>query len=463
MAPKNIFFFLCALVSFSFSNETLQLSQSSVLNDYLKQALKDNLALQQKQFELEKSTAARREAAGLMLPSVGINARYSRADGGRTIEFPVGNLVNPIYDAVNDTRIRSGINPIPFQYLENQSIPFLREKEQETKLRAVQPLFNPEIYYNYKIKSDLQRLAKYSVNIYKRALISEMKAAYFNYLKAVQVEKLLAEAKDLVKENLRVSRKLFENDLVTIGDVYRAQTELSKIDQKISEAAANRNASRSYFNYLRNRPLDESIEADSSLDITKQEYQPIEALKQQALKNREEIKQLNTVIEIAAKSKKLAGGAFLPTLNVVADYGFQGEDYRFDSEHDYWMVSGIMEWNLFNGFQDQAKREQAAIDKKKAETRLQEVERLIALQVDKTFDKIKVSRQSLIFAKNRRQSARESFRLVRKRYQQGMAAQIEFLDARNNLTEAEINFIITQYDYMIHYAALEKMTAQLSL
>ncbi len=463
MVHKYILSILCALVTISFSEESEQLSRSSILNQYLKQALKDNLSLQQKQFDLEKSMAERRESAGLMLPSLSINARYSRADGGRTIEFPVGDLVNPIYDAINDTRIRSGINPIPFQDLENRSIPFLREKEQETKLRAVQPLFNPEIYYNYKIKTDLQQLAEYNVNIYKRTLISEAKAAYFNYLKTVQVEKLLAEAKDLVNENLRVSRKLFENDLVTMRDVYRAETELSKIDQKISEAAANRAAARSYFNYLRNRPLDEIIKADSTLDITKQEYQTVEALTALALKNREEIKQLNTAIAIAVKSKKLAGGAFLPTLSVVADYGFQGEAYRFDDDHDYWMVSGIMEWNLFNGFQDQARRQQAAIEKKKAETQLKEIERLIALQVDKAFDKTEVSRQSLIFAKNRRQSARASFKLVRKRYEEGMAAQIEFLDARNNLTEAEINFIITQYDYMIHYAGLEKMTAQLSL
>lgn len=34
---------------------------------------------------------------GMFLPSVSIEARYSRAGGGKIIEFPVGDLMNPVY------------------------------------------------------------------------------------------------------------------------------------------------------------------------------------------------------------------------------------------------------------------------------------------------------------------------------------------------------------------------------
>ncbi|MBN1561575.1 TolC family protein [candidate division KSB1 bacterium] len=64
---------------------------------YIQQALDSNLALQQADFSYQKSIAALREARGLFLPGVDIQARYSRADGGRLIEFPVGDMLNYDY------------------------------------------------------------------------------------------------------------------------------------------------------------------------------------------------------------------------------------------------------------------------------------------------------------------------------------------------------------------------------
>ncbi|MEJ2538305.1 MAG: TolC family protein, partial [Calditrichia bacterium] len=107
----------------------------SVLTQYVDEALQNNLALKQQQFSLEKSLAALKEARGLFLPSVGINARYSRAGGGREIEFPVGDLVNPIHQTLNQLLQQ----PVFPGNLQNEVIPFLREREQETKISAVQP------------------------------------------------------------------------------------------------------------------------------------------------------------------------------------------------------------------------------------------------------------------------------------------------------------------------------------
>ena len=123
----------------------------SVLDKYVNEALENSLALHQQQFSLEKSLAALKEARGLFFPSIGINARYTRAGGGREIEFPVGDLFNPIYSTLNQL-IQQQVFP---ENLRNEVIPFLREKEQETKISAVQPIFQPQILYNYKIKSTL--------------------------------------------------------------------------------------------------------------------------------------------------------------------------------------------------------------------------------------------------------------------------------------------------------------------
>ena len=151
------------------------------LDTYIHQGLRDNLALRQKDFSYQKSLAEMKEAKGHFMPSLAINARYSRASGGRTIDFPVGDLMNPVFDALNLTRIQSGLDPLDFPQLENEQIRFLREKEQETKLRLVQPIFNLAILYNYKARSrqadinDLERIN------FARQLVFVIKSGYYKY------------------------------------------------------------------------------------------------------------------------------------------------------------------------------------------------------------------------------------------------------------------------------------------
>ncbi len=154
------------------------IAKDGLLENYIAEGLDNNLALKQKEFSLKKSILELREARGKFLPSISIEGRYSRAGGGRTIEFPVGDLMNPVYNAINATRLESGQQPFNFPVLENEIIPFLREEEHETKIRATQMVFQPALYYNQKIKSDLKSIHEYDVNIYKRQLIAEIKIAY---------------------------------------------------------------------------------------------------------------------------------------------------------------------------------------------------------------------------------------------------------------------------------------------
>jgi hypothetical protein len=102
-------------------------AQQSNLEWYIQEGLKNNLALKQKEFSLNRSIAALDEARGLFMPSIGINARYTRADGGREIVFPIGDLMNPVYSSLNSLM---GYDAFPTD-LENESINFLREKEHD--------------------------------------------------------------------------------------------------------------------------------------------------------------------------------------------------------------------------------------------------------------------------------------------------------------------------------------------
>jgi len=448
MYKKLVFGFLIFAISAAHANE-------NILEKYVRIGLKSNLVLRQKDFSVQQSLQALKAARGMFLPSLSIEARYSRAGGGRTFEIPVGDLFNPLHATLNQL-IQQQRFPTDLQ---NVEIPFLRKEEHDTKIRVVQPVFQPGIYYNQQVKKHLADAQRAERDVFARQLVGEIKKGYFTYLKTLQIERLLDETKKLLRENLRVSESLFKNQKVTEDAVLRAKVELSELEQQQAEAQKNRVLAAAYFNFLINHPLDDSIEVADEWEAADQTSPDLAAAENSALKKRDEFAQLQQSIRAAKNGVSAKKTKYLPGVNAVFDYGFEGEKYRFSKNDDYWMASLVLSWNLFNGFQDRARVQQAKLAKKSLEARQAELKQQIALQVREVYHNMIVAGKNVLTANERVLSARKSYRIVERKYREGMAAQIEFLDARTTLTRSEINRIVSKYDYQIALTDFERATA----
>ncbi|MGD2295416.1 MAG: TolC family protein [Candidatus Aminicenantes bacterium] len=433
------------------------------LDSYIAEGLKNNLSLQQEEFSLEKSLAALKEARGMFLPTISIQARYSRAGGGRMIYFPVGDMLNPIHSSLNSLfQYHDIVADFPTD-IPNEQIPFLREKEQETKIRVVQPIYQRAIFHNVKLKSALNRINQARVNVFKRQLITDIKTAYFNYAKALQVAELLDQTRALLEENLRVSENLVKHGKATEDVVYRAKAELADLDLQNAEAEKNKTLAAAYFNFLLNRNLEEPIQMDKIHSHPLPEKDSLETAIVRALSLRQESQQLNHAITAASHQIGLAKSRSLPALLAVLDYGIQGEQYSLGKDDDYWMASLVLEWTLFNGNQNRTKKTQAMLDKKKLELQRLELEEWIKIQVHEAHSTLKAARLAVSAAEEKEESARQSYAIVAKKYKNGMEPQITLLDARNTLTNASINRIMTLYDFYIKKAKFERASASIDL
>src|SRR5262249_44752949 len=108
-----------------------QESFDTVAERYVAEGLRSNLRLRGELLEVERSAAALAEARARFFPELSIQARYSRADGGRTISLPLGSALNPVYSTLNDMLVAQG-RPATFPQIADQSFNFLREEEQDT-------------------------------------------------------------------------------------------------------------------------------------------------------------------------------------------------------------------------------------------------------------------------------------------------------------------------------------------
>jgi outer membrane protein len=429
------------------------LQGQDVLDEYVRYGLDNNISLQQKQADYQKSIEALKEARGLFYPNISFNARYTVSEGGRVIDFPIGDLLNPVYSSLNSLTASS-----LFQMVENQQIRFLRPIEHETKLRLIQPVFNTDIYYNSKIKKELTFFEDQDVNQYKRELVAEIKKAYYNVATAYEVLSMLNNTRKLLTENIRVNKKLVDNDKITLDYLYRSETELSKFDQELQNAEKNKKIASAYFNFLLNRSLTDTIVikqpaafpvlSDFTVDYSGS-----------AFENREELKKLSNYTNISDMQVKINQSGKLPDLFLAIDYGFQGAEYRFNKNQDYIQASAILTWNLFSGFQNKARIRQSVLEKENIERKLEEAKKQIELQVINTMNELLTAEKGIVTAESRLKNAREGFRLVNRKYEEGQASLLELIDARTNLTQAEENLIISRFSYLSSFAEFEKVTA----
>jgi outer membrane protein TolC len=87
------------------AGSTLSMAQS--LEDYIREGLKNNLVLEQKNISLKQAQQSLRIAKSYFLPSINLLADYTSGKGGRSIAIPVGDA-------------ESGLSIIKSNYSERQ-------------------------------------------------------------------------------------------------------------------------------------------------------------------------------------------------------------------------------------------------------------------------------------------------------------------------------------------------------
>ncbi len=451
MKTKNhlipFFVVLCSIAS----------AQSPVLDNYIQLGLKSNLQLQQEQLNYERSVQNLELARAVFFPQVSANASYSLADGGRKISIPVGDLLNPVYSTLNGL---TGTDNFP--QIENVNTQFLPNNFHDTKLRLIQPLFNPDIYFNYKAQKELISVQEAQRRVYENELKFNIISAYYQYLQSEESIIIYDKTRELLTELLKLNQKLVANDKATRDVVLNASYELDKVEFQSAQAKKNNQVARSYFNFLLNRDLSDEIERDSSIRTTLTAQEELSSLTETALNQREEIKQLQGALlaneHVIGLSK---GNAFLPKVNFVGDVGYQGFKYKFDNPQQYWLVQFSLSWDLFKGGEKKTKIQQAKLDYQVTENRMAQLKKQIELQVIQSYYDLEATEQSYRATQSGIKNAEKSFAIIRSKYAEGQALLIEFLDAQNKFTIAQLAETIGAYEMLRSEAALQKTIANL--
>jgi outer membrane protein TolC len=426
---------------------SLGYSQSK-LENYIQIGLESNEVIKQHNFDINKSVYAMKEARSLFYPTVSLNANYTKADGGRTIDIPIGDMLNPVYSTLNQIT-----NSNSFPALQNQSVLINPDNFYDAKIHTTMPLLNFEIIYNKRIKSQQSSLQKIELDIYKRELVKEIKTAYYKYLQSIEGVTIYQDALKLVKENQRVNQSLFKNDKINRTAVLRSDNEVIRIEANLETAKQTSNNAKSYFNFLINQKLDSEIEVDSDKESAPN------VLVNENTSSREELSKLTLAKDINDNAGRLTKSYWYPKLSGFADFGFQDFDFEVNKQSRYYFAGAALEWTIFSGNKNKYRLKQVEEDSKRIASQTDNVKQQLLLQFEVTQNNLKSALEQFNADKNQKESAKKYNDDITKLYKEGQAIYIELLDAQNQWVNAQLNANISLYNSWIAYAELERANA----
>ncbi len=429
-----------------------------VVERYVAEGLRTNLALQGETLEVDKATQALAAARARFFPEVSLQARYSRADGGREFTLPIGTTLNPVHSTLNELLAARG-QPARFPQVEDISVPFLRHEEQDTRVVLRQPLYAPEIPAAVRAQRALLDATSFNRMAVARALRRDVTIAYVDWLKARNSVEIVSASARLLQENLRVNESLFANGKVTEDQVLRAKAELLAVLQQRRETENLATQAQSFFNFLLNRELPAFIEPSSPPAAAAGSESALPLLWTQALDKRPEVARLDQLRRAAEEQVNVARKQQWPVLTLALDAGTQGEQYRFGTDNNFGIASLVLTWRLFDGGGDSARARQARATERQLVLRKEEIAQQIRLEVQQAFDRLTTARDSLTTAAARADAARAAFRIASRKRDVGVINQVEFIDARSALTSAELNHNVTRFDVLARRAELEYATS----
>jgi outer membrane protein len=429
-----------------------------VVERYVVEAVRSNLALQGETLEVDKATQALAAARARFFPEVSLQARYSRSQGGREFTIPVGSALNPVHSTLNELLIAQGQQP-RFAPTDDIVVPFLRREEQDTRVVVRQPLYAPAIPAAVRAQRALLDATSFNRMAVARALRRDVKIAYLDWLKARSAVDIVSASQALLRENLRVNESLLDNGKVTEDRVLRAKAEMLAVDQQQRETENLATQAQSFFNFLLNRELLSPIEPSAPPIETAHSPNSLQQLWTDALDRRPEIGDVEQQRRAAHEQAGIASKQKWPVLTLALDGGTQGVDYGSGEGHNFATAALIFTWRLFDGGGDAARARQARATERQLILRKEEIAQQIRLEVQQAFDRLITTRDSLTTAAARADAARAAFRIASRKRDEGVISQVEFIDARSALTSAELNHNVTRFEVLARRAELEYATS----
>ena len=326
-----------------------------------------------------------------------------------------------------------------------------------TAITAEQPLFSAEVLTGVRAARVGRALAAAGREAVERDLAVDATRAFGEALVAQSASRAAAAAVTSAEEDLRRTRERRAAGVVTEADVLLVEVHLARMRARRVEATARRQVALAALNRVMGEPLDRDYVLQPATPDPSP-HPPAAQLEAAALLGRPEARQAALQEQLARVHQAGARAALLPQVGLQGGYEWNGA--RFGDRSGAWNVSVQARWNLFAGLGDLSRIRAAGAARDRAEALRTSAEQGLRLEARTARSQLEAALAREGVGRTAVLHALESQRIIRDRYESGLAGVHEVLRAANAVLDAEALRIAAVVDVMVGRAAVRKATGE---
>jgi outer membrane protein TolC len=263
-------------------------------------------------------------------------------------------------------------------------------------------------------------------------------------------------ARDAAGEDLARAERRRDLGLATDADVLALAAHTAELDERVIRAQGDAAVARAELNRLMGAPVGRTYDIAAPADPggAPAPEAPLEVLLEEAERSRPELQRAMASARLAETARHGARSALVPQVAAQAAADFSG--LRFGDRASAWMVGGEVRWSLSLGGAEIAQVAAAAQSRARARAEADDVRAAVQVDVVTALRRLEEARARQAAGQAAVAQARESHRIIRDRFDAGMAGVTDVLRASSAVVDAEARQATALVDAMVSGAMLRR-------
>jgi outer membrane protein TolC len=301
------------------------------------------------------------------------------------------------------------------------------------------------------------------MEIARRGLVSTVVTLYYSVAAGQEKAKLLSEALGEAGEFTSMTQKREAAREVAHADVVKAQLQMQQRQRELSDANIEAQKGRLELAVLlfpdpRTPYRTEPPSASASLP-TRDEVNAL------ASQKNPEIRSALADVNAANAGVKSARAAYLPDLGLNFAYGIDAPEFAKRGPDDVrnlgYSISGTLDLPVWDWFSTQKKIKQSEIQRNVAKVNLTAAQRRLIANLEESYAEAAAAHDQVDLLQQSVQTAAESLKLTKLRYEAGESTALEVVDAQTSYLSAQTAQSDGQLRFETALASLQVLTGSL--
>ena len=399
------------------------------LQDAVRIALSDNPTIKVAGQEIQLKKEARREAYAGLFPEASLVGSYSRA-----IKKQSFAMMGEVIEVGTDNTYSGGLS-------------------------VSLPVFAPALYKSISLTETDVNLAVEKSRASRLDMVNQVTKAFFQLLLAQDSYEVLLKSYKQSEDNYKVVKAKYEQGAVSEYDKISADVQMRSLKPAVVSARNGVNLANLQLKVLMGMEADVKVAVEGNLKDYEMSMFTRQAMpRPNNLVNNSTLKQLELNALQLKQTLKLQYTNFMPTLSASFQYMYtsMNDNFKF-KEYDWRPYSTIglnLSIPLFKG-SNFTQLKQTRIQMKQLEENRINTERQLTMQATSYLDNMAASTEQVVSNKEAVYQAEKGRTIAEKRYEVGKGTILELNSSEVALTEAQLTYNQSIYDYLVAKADLD--------